>query len=356
MIVDQLTVQHQTLRNKAAEQPDAVDMNEIMALMDQVQAASAHVENRQQREQLQAILFHWNGYVHSKTGSYPGVQLAAFSPLPTAEPGPERTARVTTSQPAIALPRAPWLVWAVALTLVVGGIIIILWPLFGRDEKAAAASPTRQAEEVFTAVAATQTTVALESTATRAAIEATAAAAALLFVPATENSQATLEGTAVPSGPVTYVVQSGDTLFGIARRSGLTADEIMTYNGLASESLAVGQTLNLPHPSLAPEAATAVPAANSPAIPAVTLAPGQQLIEMVILNPNASFFSGPGREFSIIMPLARGTFAYAVGRSQAGDWYLVQLEDGVTRGWLPATDVGLLYPAVPESIPVITAP
>ena len=43
--------------------------------------------------------------------------------------------------------------WAVALTLVVGGIIIILWPLFGRDEKAAAASPTQQAEEVFTAVA-----------------------------------------------------------------------------------------------------------------------------------------------------------------------------------------------------------
>ena len=101
MIVDQLVVQHQTLRNKTAENAAAVDMNEIMAFMDQVQAASAHVENPPQREQLQAILFHWNGYVHNVTGTYPGVQLAPFSPLPApATPDAaegERTARVTTT-------------------------------------------------------------------------------------------------------------------------------------------------------------------------------------------------------------------------------------------------------------------
>lgn len=357
MIVDQLVVQHQTLRNKAAETPEAVDMNEVMALMDQVQAASAHVENPQQREQLQAILFHWNGYVHSQTGAYPGIQLAVFSP-PAAAPGPERTARVTAAPPPeITLPRVHWLVWVVAVVLFVGGAIIVIWPLLSGNEEAAAAAPTLQAEAVHTAVAATQTTLAYEATVTRAVIEQTANAAALLFATATSSETAVGE-TPPPTGPVVYTVQAGDTLFTIARRYGLTLDEIMILNGLTTDALAVGQTLTLPHPPLTPEGGTAV---NNTAVtatppPTATLAPGQQLAEMVVRAPAASLYSGPGAQFSSIMPLARGTFAYAVGRSQAGDWYLLQLEDGVTRGWLPATDVALLYPAVPDIIPVIVVP
>ncbi|HRQ38723.1 MAG TPA: LysM peptidoglycan-binding domain-containing protein [Chloroflexota bacterium] len=359
MIVDQLVVQHQTLRNKAAEVPEAVDMNEVMALMDQVQAASAHVENPHQREQLQAILFHWNGYVHSQTGAYPGIQLAGFSP-PAAPPNLERTARVTTNtnRPDVALPRVHWLVWVAAAVLFVGGVIIVIWPLLFGNEEAAAAAPTLQAEMVFTAVAATQTTIALEGTATRAVIEQTANAAALLFATATHSETAVAE-TPLPAGPVIYTVQAGDTLFTIARRYGLTLDEIMTINGLTTDSLTTGQTLTLPHPPLTPETETV----TSPVLsvttmppPTATLAPGQQLVEMVIRAPNTSLYSGPGPQFSSIMPLARGTFAYAVGRNQTGDWYLLQLEDGMTRGWLPAADVALLYPAVPDIIPVIVVP
>lgn len=361
MIVDQLVVQHQTLRNKAAEAPEAVGMNEVMALMDQVRAASAHVENPHQREQLQAILFHWNGYVHSQTGAYPGIQLAAFSP-PAAAPSPERTARVTTAAPPeLTLPRVHWLVWVAAAVLFVGGAIIVIWPLLFGNEGAVVAAPTLQAEAVYTAVAATQTTIAYEATVTRAVIEQTANAAALLFATATSSETAVSETP--PTGPVVYTVQAGDTLFTIARRYGLTLDEIMILNGLTTDALAVGQTLTLPHPPLTPEGDTAVnntavnnTAVTAPPPPAATLAPGQQLAEMVIRTPSASLYSGPGAQFSIIMPLARGTFAYAVGRSQAGDWYLLQLEDGVTRGWLPATDVALLYPAVPDIIPVIVVP
>lgn len=357
MIVDQLVVQHQTLRNKAAEAPEAVDMNEVMALMDQVQAASAYVENPHQREQLQAILFHWNGYVHTQTGAYPGIQLAAFSP-PEATPGPERVARVTAApRPELPLPRVHWLVWVVAAVLFVGGAIIVIWPLIFGNEEAAAVAPTLQAEAVHTAVAATQTTIAYEATITRAVIEQTANAAALLFATATSSETAVSE-TPPPTGPVVYTVQAGDTLFTIARRYGLTLDEIMILNGLTTDALAVGQTLMLPHPPLTPEGDTAVnnTAVTAPPPPAATLAPGQQLAEMVVRAPSASLYSGPGAQFSTIMPLARGTFAYAVGRSQAGEWYLLQLEDGVTRGWLPATDVALLYPAVPDIIPVIVTP
>lgn len=358
MIVDQLVVQHQTLRNKAADNPETVEMNEVMALMDQVRAASAHVENPQQREQLQAILFHWNGYAHSQTGAYPGIQLTPFAPPPAAAV-PERTARVTTTRPDITLPQVHWLVWVVALILFVGGAIIIIWPLIFGNEEAAAAAPTAQAEAVFTAVAATQTAIAQEMAATRAAIEQTADAAALLFVTATSSSDTAVIETPRPAGPTTYVVQAGDTLFTIARRYGLTLDEVMILNGLTTDSLTIGQTLTLPHPPLTPETgtaeATAVAITPLPAA-TVSLAPGQQLAEMVIRAANANLTSGPGAQFSLIMPLPRGSFAYAVGRSQAGDWYLLQLEDGVTRGWLPAADVGLLYPASPETIPVIVVP
>ncbi|MBE7533914.1 MAG: LysM peptidoglycan-binding domain-containing protein [Chloroflexi bacterium] len=325
--------------------------------MDQVQAASAHVENPHQREQLQAILFHWNGYVHSQTGAYPGIQLAAFSP-PAAAPGPEHTARVTTAAPPeLTLPRVHWLVWVAAVVLFLGGAIIVIWPLLFGNEEDAVAAPTLQAEAVYTAVAATQTTIAYEATVTRTVIEQTANAAALLFATATSSETAVSE-TPPPTGPVVYTVQAGDTLFTIARRYGLTLDEIMILNGLTTDALAVGQTLTLPHPPLTPEGDTAVnnPAVTPPPPATATLTPGQQLAEMVIRASSASLYSGPGAQFSTIMPLARGTFAYAVGRSQAGDWYLLQLEDGVTRGWLPATDVALLYPAVPDIIPVIVVP
>jgi LysM repeat protein len=354
MIVDQLVVQHQTLRHKTAEDPESVAMQEIMALLDQVQAASAHVENPQQREQLQAILYHWNGYVHTKTGAYPGTQLAPFSPLAAPAEPLERTAHVTTIHPDIPLPRVHWLVWALAILLFVGGGMMAVWPLIVGDGKTAAATPTPPAEAVFTAVAATQTAIAQEAAATRAAIEQTAAAAALQFVTATSSSQ-TLAATAA-TGPVTYVVQAGDTLFAIASHYGLTPTEIMTLNGLTTESLMVGQTLTLPHPPLTPQANSSTTPAPVTPQPTTPLPAGQQLVELVVRATNTSLYSGPGAEFSMIVPLPRGTFVYAVGRSQAGDWYLVQLEDGVTRGWLSAADGGLLYPAVPETIPVIVVP
>ena len=43
----------------------------------------------------------------------------------------------------------------------------------------------------------------------------------------------------------TYTVQAGDTLFGIARRFNLTIDELRRINNLTSDSLSIGQVLNL---------------------------------------------------------------------------------------------------------------
>ncbi|NLD45174.1 MAG: LysM peptidoglycan-binding domain-containing protein [Chloroflexi bacterium] len=46
--------------------------------------------------------------------------------------------------------------------------------------------------------------------------------------------------------PFTYVVQPGDTLFGLSRRFGVTVQAIMSANGLMSSQLYSGQTLTIP--------------------------------------------------------------------------------------------------------------
>lgn len=362
MIVDQLVVQHQTLRNRVAENPEGVEMNEILALMDQVRAASTYIESPSQREQLQAILYHWNGYVHEKTGQYPATQLAPYAPSPAVgEPiPPEKTISVTTSRADRVLPHVHWLVWAAAILLFVGGAVIIIWPSVLRPSPTNTAVTPTQADAVFTAVAATQTAIAQHAAATRSTIQQTSDAAVLLFASAMPTDDATAVAVS-PASPVAYTVQQGDTLISIAGRFGTTPNDIMAMNGLTVDSLMVGQTLVLPVPVSTPIAATPLPVTVLPgtAVPPMStpiLQPGEQLVQVVILSQTAPLRSGPGEQFSAISSLGRGTLAYVLGRSQDGNWYLLQLEDGVTRGWVAVADVGLIYPATPQIIPVITTP
>ena len=49
----------------------------------------------------------------------------------------------------------------------------------------------------------------------------------------------------LPSGEQTYNVQSGDTLYSIARRFGLTVDELKEKNNLISDELSIGQILEV---------------------------------------------------------------------------------------------------------------
>lgn len=51
----------------------------------------------------------------------------------------------------------------------------------------------------------------------------------------------------------TYIVQSGDTLYGIANRYGITVDEIKRINNLAGNTLTIGQQLFLPQTEALPE-------------------------------------------------------------------------------------------------------
>lgn len=60
----------------------------------------------------------------------------------------------------------------------------------------------------------------------------------------------------VPYTPIsmenTYIVKSGDTLWSIARNNGISVDELKRINGLTSNSLSIGQVLKLKEVTTAP--------------------------------------------------------------------------------------------------------
>ena len=44
----------------------------------------------------------------------------------------------------------------------------------------------------------------------------------------------------------TYIVESGDTLYSIARKYGISTNELISYNNLPSTVLSIGQILKIP--------------------------------------------------------------------------------------------------------------
>jgi LysM repeat protein len=66
--------------------------------------------------------------------------------------------------------------------------------------------------------------------------------------------------------PRTYTVKSGDTLHGIAKANGLNVADIKTANGLTSDSIRPGQTLNLTPGKATPALVTETPP-DRPEIP-----------------------------------------------------------------------------------------
>jgi peptidoglycan endopeptidase LytE len=89
------------------------------------------------------------------------------------------------------------------------------------------------------------------------------------------------------SAPTTYLVKSGDSLIGIARRSGVTLEQLLDVNGFVKSSVIhPGRTIKLPAGATMPQAtavlATSISATSStssaaPQAPAATPASGGEL-------------------------------------------------------------------------------
>jgi LysM repeat protein len=92
--------------------------------------------------------------------------------------------------------------------------------------------------------------------------------------PATDTStpSATSTQCSPPVGWIAYTVQSGDTLFLIGMRYGLTVDEMMAANCLSTERIDAGDVLRVP--PVTPRATSFVTATPSNGIPIKTSTPG----------------------------------------------------------------------------------
>jgi LysM repeat protein len=266
------------------------------------------------------------------------------SPLPTANPAPAADPeRQTAAELFMTLPnRAKFAVLAaVGLLLIV--VVALIWPRGGGGDDLAAAEGTATAVAAFLTAQPTPTPSGTDTP-------------RMYIIEETPISSPTPE---LPPTPIVYVVQPGDTVNSIARRYNVTVQEIATLNGLFNvNSIAVGQELLIPTPG----PGTAVPPTSpdqptsQPGQPAPVSAFSELVIKGVDNSGSVPLRIAAGPDYQAIMELSRGTLAFIVAKTPDDQWYLIQLEDGYTRGWIPATSAGLLYPANPASIPTTPMP
>jgi LysM repeat protein len=127
-------------------------------------------------------------------------------------------------------------------------------------------------------------------------------------VPAGANPQVTsapITCETKPDGSVVRVVESGDSLLGIAFACDSTVDELLKLNGLTSTLISVGQTLIVkgptspatptPQPTTAAPAATSAPAASATPVPNATPAAGQICVQ-AFNDANADKTKDPGEQ------------------------------------------------------------
>ncbi len=114
--------------------------------------------------------------------------------------------------------------------------------------------------------------------------------------------------TATPLPYVTYVVQAGDTLSGIAIRFGTTVQAIMELNGLSGITINIGTELLIPtgeNPGTVPTSAPAPAATPTSGAPAATATPRPQ-------QPTAT----PTRRPPTATPAAAYAYYYVEGTMQ----------------------------------------
>jgi hypothetical protein len=73
--------------------------------------------------------------------------------------------------------------------------------------------------------------------------------------------------------------------------------------------------------------------------------------QLVVTSSQASVQDQPAQQAQVLEVLSEGTFAAVLGRTTDYRWFWI--DTGQNRGWLAGQDVGLIYPTVPDGLPVI---
>ena len=375
MTVTTLQAEDSALRQQFEEDAAAVDSSQITDLLERVQQAGKTTGSAQGRDQLLEILNYWAPIVEEKTGERPETALTVHDPEaeiaddevadaapeeneaseeePTAtyiQGEPQDDQPQTLAQLFMTMPLAARILILVIIALILTAIIF--WLVVPRSDE-----PEVDVVGTETAVAALITASA-QPTGTN-----TPTATPRIYI---ESETAVAESAPVGSPtPIIYVVQQGDTLNSVSRKYGVPVNDIVALNNIYNpNSIPVGQELLIPTPgagtsipTTAGTTANATPAALQAETTSSNASSAPTGSELVIRSTQiVPMHIAAGAEYQAIADLTPGTFATIIAKTPDNNWYLIQLEDGFTRGWVPADKTALLYPADPNTIPTTPVP
>lgn len=114
-----------------------------------------------------------------------------------------------------------------------------------------------------------------------------------LFFPVEDSAAEASESPAEASRVINHHVQKGETIFGIARKYGVTTDEVIAWNPILKDGLKAGQTISITLPAVPGEPLSADKtrsSVNAGAIVAETHAPKQEM-RGYIVKKKETFYS-----------------------------------------------------------------
>lgn len=76
----ELVSTNQALKEQLADQPNALQVEQVLSLVKQVREAGMYIGDPQQRSQLREILTSWGPFVYERKGEFPAMQLAPYEP------------------------------------------------------------------------------------------------------------------------------------------------------------------------------------------------------------------------------------------------------------------------------------
>lgn len=358
---EQIQERHAALEKALAVDPDSVRTGQITNLLAQIQETAVTIADEEQRQTLTHILIQWASVAEQRGEKSVDMVLAAYQPpvSPPAASTPQPkvdTPVVQEPTPVAKMPRRPVINWSNPPEWMLQGLTLLIIAVLAIAGYYIVSyyfdSPTETSEPTL-AIPTLEPTVVVDVVAETAVIATSPPPTAVLVEVITVDNAPT---EAAPTAPQrAHIVATGDTLSTIATRYGVTIEEIIAANVLLDPNrLEIGQTLNIPFPG---QSTVAAPAATAiaPTIPAV--APPPAVPEVVVRGADITavipLYINPSTASQPVATLSSGTFAKAIGLSEDRSWYLVELSDGLTRGWVTVDSAQLLYPATPDQLPLL---
>ena len=358
--------EHEVLQRERETAVDALDMSAVTAFLDKVRLAGRNEELATRRETLRHIALTWADFIQDRTGTRPASEIADFVPAaeeeldqPPAYTVPPRSPRRLSPRAGSSTPAVPTLptFWMYVGIGMMALVLILISLLLNRN--------------LFTPAAAELAETSQPAPSPTSGVTATLPPPTATAVPILEI---TVVATNTPNaaGVRAYTVQQGDTLTSIASQFDVDVDLLRTANSLTTDLLQLGQTLWIPNegvvimqtpvtvtPAL-PAEVTASPVSAAGIVETVpvegTAVPGELVVRGAQGGGTVTLRARPETTGEPITAVLPGTIATAVGRLADNSWYLLELTDSQVRGWLLGTEIGLIYPTTPETVPVIELP